>query len=65
MCWQSGEMVDHLLICCDVAYDLWSLVLEPLGSGGCYQGMWLIFCLGGGIGLGGKIWRFGTLYRYA
>ena len=31
MCLSSGDMVDHFLIHCDVAYDLWSLVFRTFG----------------------------------
>jgi len=44
MCKKSGESVDHLLLDCDVARDLWSYFLTLFGvgwSGLCRDGCWI------------------------
>jgi hypothetical protein len=31
MCWHNGEIVDNLLLHCDVPYELWSFVFSMFG----------------------------------
>jgi hypothetical protein len=64
MCRRSGEAMDHLLLHCDVAYNLWSVALL-LGFTRCYLRRWLHSYLSGGIGLGSTPLLFGTSCRYA
>jgi len=36
MCRCSEEMVDHLLLNCIVAFDLWNFTFRSFGMNGCY-----------------------------
>ena len=51
MCRCSGEIVDHLLLHCNIAHELWSFIFQSLGFSGCLQGGWWTFYSDGGIGL--------------
>ena len=57
VCQINGEIVDHLLIECDVAYALWG---RCLGFSGSCRGMLLLCYLVGKIGLANKVQIFGT-----
>ena len=46
MCRRSGETVDHLLIHCSVAAELWNLYLGCLGFNGYYKRRFLIYYVG-------------------
>ena len=49
MCRCNREIVDHLLLHCDLAHALWSYVFSLFGGWHCSG--WLIFWQYGGIGL--------------
>ena len=57
MCHCNGEMVDHLLLHCDKAYRLWSLVFRTFGS--CQDRLRILYLVGG-IGLESMCLAFGT-----
>ena len=57
MCHCNGETVDHLLLHCDKAYRLWSLVFRTFGS--CQDQLRILYLVGG-IGLESMCLAFGT-----
>jgi hypothetical protein len=61
MCRCNGETVDHLLLHCPVARELWSFVFRLFGVDwviwDVFWTMWLV----GGIGLANILRQFGTL----
>ena len=57
MCRCNEETVDHLLLHCDKAYRLWSLVFRSFGS--CQDQLQILFLVGG-IGLESICLAFGT-----
>ena len=59
MCHHGGETVDHLLLHCEKAHLLWSLVLNLLGFCGSNQEQFRICFLVGGISWGSICLTFG------
>ena len=62
MCGHCGEMVDHLLFHCEMAYQLQSFVFITFALSWLYLDRYQTCFLAGGIGWGSIRLRFGTLF---
>ena len=65
MCRHCGEMVDHLLLHCEMAYRLWSFVFITFACLGLFLDRSHIYFLADGIGWGSTRLRFGIQFRCA
>ena len=59
MCHNNGELVDHLLIHCDIASPLWGVALQMFGIQWVCQGMLFLCYLAGETGLVSLVQIFG------
>ena len=62
MCRCNGEMVDHLLLHCSIAFELWSFAFTSFGI---FSGCYWSYCLVGGIELVSTHSAFGIWFHYA
>ena len=62
MCRCNGEMVDHLLLHCSIAFELWNFAFRSFGI---FSGCYWSYCLVGGIELVSTHSAFGIWFHYA